>query len=99
MKTIKTDILILGSGGAGLFAALSFDEGRTWSHKRLVTPGGEPRTVNHIDRGQFTLSATSAEPNGYLAATQTRDGRIQLITSKNQYVFNLAWVKQLPTKP
>ena len=85
--------------GAGLFAALSFDEGKTWSHKRLVTPGGEPRTVNHIDRGQFTLSPTSAESNGYLAATQTRDGRIQLITSKNHYAFNLAWLKQLPPKP
>ena len=28
-----------------------------------------------------------------------RDGRIQLLTSKNHYVFNLAWVKQLPPAP
>ena len=82
--------------GAGLFAALSFDEGKTWPHRRLITPGGAPRTVNGIDRGQFTLSPTSAEPQGYLAATQTRDGRVQLITSKNHYVFNLAWLKALP---
>jgi sulfatase modifying factor 1 len=85
--------------GAGLFAALSFDEGKTWSHRRLITPGGAPRTVNGIDRGQFTLSPTSAEPQGYLAATQTRDGRVQLISSKNHYVFNLAWLKQLPPAP
>lgn len=26
---------------------------------------------------------------------QTRDGRVQLISSKNHYVFNLAWIKQL----
>lgn len=52
-----------------------------------------------FDRNQFTLSDTSAESNGYLAATQTRDGRIQLITSKNHYVFNLAWLKQLPNVP
>ncbi len=26
--------------GAGLFAALSYDEGKTWPYKRLVTPGG-----------------------------------------------------------
>ena len=84
---------------AGLFAALSFDDGKTWPHRRLITPGGPPRTVNGIDRGQFTLSPTSAEPNGYLAATQTRDGRVQLITSKNHYVFNLAWLKQLPPEP
>ena len=85
--------------GAGLFAALSFDEGKTWPVRRLITPGGAPRTVSGIDRGQFTLSATSAEPQGYLAATQTRDGRVQLISSKNHYVFNLAWLKQLPPAP
>jgi Neuraminidase (sialidase) len=85
--------------GAGLFAAVSFDDGKTWPHKRLVTPGGTPQTVNGIDRNQFMLSATSAEHNGYLAAIQTRDGHIQLISSKNHYVFNLAWLKQLPEKP
>jgi hypothetical protein len=31
--------------------------------------------------------------------TQTRDGRIHLITSKDHYAFNLAWVKQLPSAP
>ncbi|MEO6741558.1 MAG: SUMF1/EgtB/PvdO family nonheme iron enzyme [Chthoniobacteraceae bacterium] len=82
--------------GGGLFAAVSFDDGKTWPNKRLITPGGEERTVNGIDRNQFKLSARSAEPNGYLAATQTRDGRIQLITSKNHYVFNLAWLEALP---
>ncbi|MDZ4402892.1 SUMF1/EgtB/PvdO family nonheme iron enzyme [Prosthecobacter sp.] len=85
--------------GAGLFAALSFDEGKTWPHKRLATPGGTERTVNGIDRGQFKLSDTRAEPQGYLAATQTRDGHIQLISSKNHYVFNLAWLKELPPAP
>lgn len=82
--------------GAGLFAAISFDDGKTWPHKRLVTPGGQQRTVNGIDRNMFPLSDTRAEHNGYLAAIQTRDGRIQLISSKNHYVFNLAWVKALP---
>jgi formylglycine-generating enzyme required for sulfatase activity len=82
--------------GAGLFAALSFDEGKTWPNRRLITPGGSPRTVNGIDRGQFTLSDTSAEPQGYLAATQTRDGRIHLISSKNHYIMNLSWLQALP---
>ncbi len=82
--------------GYGLFAAVSFDEGKTWPVRRLITPGGKDHTVNGIDRGQFTLSDTMAEPQGYLAATQTRDGHVQLITSKNHYVFNLAWLKQLP---
>ncbi len=52
-----------------------------------------------IDRGICVLSDTMAEPCGYLSATQTRDGNIQLITSKNHYVFNLAWLKQLPAVP
>lgn len=85
--------------GAGLFAAISFDDGKTWPHKRLVTPGGKERTVNGIDRNMFPLSDTRAEHNGYLAAIQTRDGRIQLISSRNHYVFNLAWLKALPVGP
>ena len=81
----------------GLFAALSFDDGKTWPVRKLVTPGGPDRMVNGIDRSQFTLGDTMAEPRGYLAATQTRDGNVQLISSKNHYVFNLAWFKQLPS--
>ena len=88
-----------GFTGYGLFAALSFDDGKTWPVRRLVTPGGKPREVGGIDRVEFTLSDTMAEPCGYLAATQTRDGNVQLITSKNHYVFNLAWLKALPSAP
>jgi hypothetical protein len=45
------------------------------------------------------MSDTLAEPTGYLAITQSRDGRIQLVTSQNHYTFNLAWVKALPLAP
>jgi formylglycine-generating enzyme required for sulfatase activity len=85
--------------GFGLFAALSEDDGRTWPVRRLLTPGGSDRSVNGIDRVEFTLGGTTAEPCGYLAACQTRDGNVQLITSKNHYVFNLAWLKALPAPP
>ncbi len=85
--------------GYGLFAAISYDEGKTWPDRRLITPGGPIREVSAINRGTFTLSDTMAEPQGYLAITQTRDHRIQLLTSKNHYVFNLAWLKQLPSAP
>jgi len=47
----------------------------------------------------FPPSDTRTEHNGYLAAIQTRDGRIQLISSRNHYVFNLAWLKALPERP
>ena len=86
--------------GYGLFAAVSFDEGKTWPVRRLITPGGPARTVPGTDgRGLFHLSPTMAEIGGYLTATQTRDGRIQLLSSRNHYVFNLTWLKQLPPAP
>jgi formylglycine-generating enzyme len=83
----------------GMFAALSFDDGKTWPMKRLVTPGGSEHKAPSIDRGEFTISDTMAESAGYLSATQTRDGNVQLISSKNHYVFNLAWLKQAPPAP
>ena len=69
--------------GIGLYAAVSYDEGKTWPDRRLIAPEGR----------------TTADINGYLAITQTRDGRIQLITSQNHYVFNLDWIKALPAAP
>jgi formylglycine-generating enzyme required for sulfatase activity len=85
--------------GYGLFAALSYDDGKTWPDRRLLTPGGPKREVGTMNNGVFTLSGTMAEPRGYLSITQTRDGRLQLITSGNHYVFNLAWIKTLPPAP
>jgi formylglycine-generating enzyme required for sulfatase activity len=85
--------------GYGLFAAVSYDDGKTWPVRKLITPGGPERTLPSIDRSTFILSDTMAESGGYLAATQTRDGNVQLISSKNHYVFNLAWLKQLPPAP
>ena len=43
--------------------------------------------------GRFTMDATHAEPAGYLAATQTPDGIIHLISSRLHYRFNLAWLE------
>ena len=80
--------------GFGLFAAVSYDEGKTWPVRRLVTPGGKEQTIHAIDRVMCAVSDTMAEPCGYLAVTQTRDGLVQLITSKNHYVFNLAWLAE-----
>ncbi len=79
--------------GYGLFAALSFDEGKTWPTRKLLTPGD-----GQFDGGAwtdtFTTDATHAEPKGYLAATQTPDGVIHLISSALHYQFNLAWLKE-----
>jgi hypothetical protein len=83
--------------GSGLFAALSTDEGRSWQIKRLITDGGPPRTVDGGgNTGSFTMTATSAEPRGYLSICQAVNGVIHLISSKQHYAFNLAWLNTLP---
>jgi len=79
----------------GMFAALSFDEGKTWPVKRLITAGGPAREIDGGgNTGKFTMDDTHAEPKGYLAATQTPDNVIHLISSKQHYAFNLAWLTQ-----
>jgi hypothetical protein len=96
----NTGMKLKGSSGEerlvfGMFAALSFDEGKTWPVKRLLTDGGAARKLDGGgNTGRFTMDPTHAEPRGYLAATQTLDGLIHLIGSKQYYVFNLAWIRQ-----
>ncbi len=79
--------------GYGLFAAVSFDDGATWPVRRLVTPT-EPQPAQGTDGGKIMLDAAHAELNGYLASCQGPDGRIHLISSRNYYVFNLAWLTE-----
>jgi sulfatase modifying factor 1 len=79
--------------GRGMFAALSFDDGKTWPIKKLVTPGGPTREVRGAGTGMFTLDATHSEPAGYLSITQAANGVIHLISSALHYEFNLAWLK------
>jgi hypothetical protein len=79
----------------GMFAALSFDEGKSWPVRRLITDGGPGRELDGGgNTGKFVMDESRAEPRGYLAATQTPDRLIHLISSKQYYVFNLAWLKQ-----
>jgi formylglycine-generating enzyme required for sulfatase activity len=68
-----------------IFGALSFDEGKTWPVRRFIA--GVTAT---IDGGRVLTS----ESQGYLAATQARDGVIHLISSYNHYAFNVGWLKQ-----
>jgi hypothetical protein len=78
---------------SGLFAALSHDEGKSWQVKRLITDDGPPREVDGGgNTGKFTLSAHRAEPRGYMSVCQTPDRVIHLISSKQHYAFNLAWL-------
>lgn len=78
--------------GYGMFAAVSFDEGKTWSNKKLLTDGKERYMDGGGWTGFFEMRKDNAEPLGYLAATQTPDNMIHLISSKIHYRFNLAWL-------
>jgi hypothetical protein len=79
---------------SGLFGALSYDDGATWPVKRLITDDGPPRRLDGGGNTRlFTLGPDTAEPRGYLACTQTPDGVIHLISSKQHYAFNVAWLK------
>ena len=78
---------------AGMFASLSYDEGATWTAPKLLTDGSGLTLEGGAWTGSFTLDATHAEPKGYLAATQTPDGTIHLLSSRLHYRFNLAWLE------
>jgi formylglycine-generating enzyme len=66
----------------GMFAALSFDEGKTWPVRRLVT---DDQPAHALNRGAWTRSfqidPNHAEPRGSLAMTQSGDGVIYIVSS------------------
>ena len=82
--------------GYGMCAALSFDEGKNWPVKRLLTDGKRRLLDGRGWTGYFEMTETQAEPLGYLAATQTPDNTIHLISSNIHYRFNLAWILGKP---
>lgn len=83
----------------GMFAAVSFDDGKTWP---IMKPISDP-TPRYLYGGGWTgffeSDATHAEPRGYLAATQTPDGIIHLLSSRLHYRFNLGWLMTPPVAP
>ena len=78
--------------GYGMYAALSFDEGKTWPVKKLLTDGKSRFMDGGAWTGFFDMDSTHAEPRGYLAATQSPDQVIHLLSSRNHYRFNLQWL-------
>lgn len=78
--------------GYGMYAALSYDEGKTWPVKKLLTDGKDRYLNGGAWTGAFEMSRTKAEPRGYLAVTQTPDNLIHLMSSSIHYRFNLNWL-------
>ena len=108
-ETVENPILVVSFAGdttmlngehqleecSGMFGAVSYDDGRTWTDKKLVSnlKGGESRELDGGgNTGDFEMSRTEAEPKGYLSATQSPDGIIHVCNSRLYYAFNLAWI-------
>ncbi|MBU7004969.1 MAG: hypothetical protein HXS50_05340 [Theionarchaea archaeon] len=81
---------------SGLYGSISLDDGETWPFRRLISDDGPGRQVTMTDAIPFTLGASNAEPGGYLSVSQSKDGVINLISSRNHYAFNLAWLREKP---
>ena len=79
---------------SGMFAAVSYDEGKTWPVRKLITDGQYRFMDGGAWTGFFETDADRAEPRGYLTMTQSPDGIIHLLSSKNHYRFNLKWLEQ-----
>lgn len=63
----------------GTFAALSYDEGKTWPRVKMVP----------VSRA----NPDESDPGGYLSCLQTPDGTVHLLSSRRYYRFNLAWLE------
>lgn len=90
----KAGMEINGKKVYGIYAAVSFDEGKTWPVKKLISDGKHRYMDGGAWTGPFIMDDVNAEPRGYFAATQTPDNIIHLISSKNHYRFNLEWLKE-----
>ena len=82
----------------GVYCALSWDEGASWESRRPITanPSLQARNESGSDGAVFRMSYNETEPAGYMAAAVSDDGIITLITSRNSYSFNLAWLRLKP---
>ena len=87
--------LEFGSGkGYGMYVALSYDEGKTWPVRKLMTDGVERMLDGGAWTSQFIMDERHAEPRGYLAGTQSPDGTIHILSSRLHYQFNMAWIEK-----
>ena len=78
--------LVLMRLAEGPLLLMSFDRGGMFASLSF-DEGDTWSERKRIDQGR----------RGYLAATQTPDHLIHLITSQQYYRFNLAWLKSAPT--
>ncbi len=79
---------------SSIFGAISYDDGKTWPVRRIISDGESDHQILTIDGTPIRMSKNTSEPQGYLSFCQGLDGIIHLISSQNHYAFNLAWLQQ-----
>jgi formylglycine-generating enzyme len=84
---------------AKLAICISYDDGKTWPARRLLTDGQPDHGVPGISNGRVYMGPGNAEPTGYVTITQARNGVIHVISSVNHYAFNLKWAESGPRNP
>ena len=80
----------------GAYAALSWDDGKTWPIKQVlsdVTSGTENYVMGPWSK-TFALDVTHGQPRSYWSATQTPDGIVHLTDGRLYYAFNVAWLNR-----
>ncbi len=93
-RLMEGPLMLCSFDDKGLFVSLSYDEGKTWPVRKLLTDGKKRILDGGAWTGTFTLDADHAEPKGYLACIQTPDGMIHLLSSRVHYRFNLPWLEK-----
>jgi len=83
----------------GLFGAVSFDDGETWPHIRVLCPRQGPVETKTMDGDPYTIDTATGEPIGYLSVCQSQDGVIHLLSSRQHYAFNVKWLSTPPPPP
>jgi len=78
----------------GTFAAVSWDEGKTWPLRRVLSnvKKGRERYIAGPWNAEIILDTTHGQNKAYWMATQTPDGMIHLSDSRLYYGFNLRWL-------
>lgn len=83
----------------GLYAALSFDEGKTWpaEYRRVISNMEIYEEMDIIVapwQRTRKITRTQGQEEGYMSVTQSPDGMIYLTDGKMVYSFNLAWLME-----
>jgi len=75
----------------GLYAALSFDEGKTWPVVQLISDGSGREVFTRKNK-YYKMEKSKSEGNGYLASCQSADGVIHVVSNRSEYAMNLKWI-------